>query len=95
MLKIKQLRLEKKESQTYLGKQIGVSLRTIQNYESGDVDVPFKKLDLIAKYYDVSVSYLFSDENSVGPYKRVYPHFRSIPLVAQNTILVSYRSLCL
>src|SRR5690606_4535017 len=29
------------------------------NYESGNVDVPRKKLDLIAKHYDVTVAYLF------------------------------------
>ena len=83
MLKIKELRNKQNESQTALANKIGVSLRTVQNYESGDVDVPFKKLELIAKYYDVSVSYLFSEETSDAPYKRVYPNFRSIPLVTQ------------
>ena len=62
MLKIKYLRNKKKESQTYLANLIGVSLRTIQNYESGKVDVPRKKLDMIAQHYDVSISYLFSEE---------------------------------
>ena len=83
MLKIKELRNKKNESQTALANKIGVSLRTVQNYESGDVDVPLKKLQLIAKHYDVSVSYLFSEDNSGVPYERVYPNFRSIPLVTQ------------
>ena len=62
MHKIRELRNSKKESQTTLSEVIGVSLRTIQNYESGKVDVPTKKLELIAQHYDVSVSYLFSKE---------------------------------
>lgn len=62
MQKIKELRNSKNESQTQLAKVVGVSLRTIQNYESGKVDVPSKNLELIAKHYDVSISYLFSDE---------------------------------
>lgn len=38
---------------------IGVSLRTIQNYEAGKVDIPSKKLELIAQHYSVTVAYLF------------------------------------
>lgn len=59
MLKIKQLRTQKNESQSALAEVIGVSLRTIQNYESGNVDVPMKNLEKIAKHYDVTVAYLF------------------------------------
>jgi transcriptional regulator with XRE-family HTH domain len=64
MLKIKYLRNNKNESQSYLAEIINVSLRTIQNYESGKVDVPTKKLELIAQHYDVSISELFN-ENEV------------------------------
>ena len=62
MLKIKQLRRNNNESQTALSKVIGVSMRTIQNWESGKVDVPSKKLELIAQYYGVTVAYLFKEE---------------------------------
>lgn len=84
MLKIKELRNRENESQTALADKIGVSLRTIQNYESGSVDVPLKKLELIAKHYDVSVSYLFTTENSPSVFKKVHPNFRAIPLVTQH-----------
>ena len=43
------------------GKVIGVSLRTIQNWEAGLTDIPFIKLKLIAQHYSVSVSYLFGE----------------------------------
>ncbi|TXD45871.1 helix-turn-helix domain-containing protein [Polaribacter sp. IC073] len=69
MLKIKQLRKAKNESQTELSKVVGVSLRTIQNYESGGVDIPSKSLEIIAKHYDVSIAYLFSEENDVVNFK--------------------------
>ncbi len=62
MDKIKQLRKSKGESQTQLAEYVGVSLRTIQHYEKGTVDIPFKNLEKIAKHYDVNVSYLFEDE---------------------------------
>lgn len=59
MQSIKKLRRAKNESQKVLAEIIGVSLRTIQHYEAGTVDVSSKKLELIAQHYDVSVSYLF------------------------------------
>lgn len=65
MYKIKYLRNKNNESQTDLSKIIGVSLRTIQNYESGKVDVPLKKLNSIAQHYNVSVSYLFENESEI------------------------------
>lgn len=62
MLKIKELRNKKNESQTDLAKVVGVSLRTIQNYESGKVAVPYKNLEVIAQHYGVTVAYFFTEE---------------------------------
>jgi transcriptional regulator with XRE-family HTH domain len=64
MLRIKELRRSKNQSQTELSKAIGVSLRTIQHWEAETSDVPTKKLREIAQYYDVTVPYLFSGEES-------------------------------
>lgn len=61
MLKIKELRDKHHETQTQLAEVVGVSLRTIQNYEAGTVDVPSKNLKLIAKHYNVDISYFYSD----------------------------------
>ena len=61
MLILKKLRKKNKETQKKLGKVIGVSLRTIQNWEAGLTDIPFKKLKLIAQHYSVSLSYLFGE----------------------------------
>ncbi|GLB47821.1 XRE family transcriptional regulator [Neptunitalea lumnitzerae] len=62
MLKIKELRKEKKESQSDLAEVLGVSLRTIQNYEAGKVAVPYKNLELIAQHYGVTVAQFFTNE---------------------------------
>lgn len=64
MLKIKELRTSKNESQTTLSKVVGVSLRTIQNYEAGKVSVPKDKLEIIAKHYNVTISYLFGESTT-------------------------------
>ena len=72
MLKIKQLRRNNNESQTALSKVIGVSMRTIQNWESGKVDVPSKKLELIAQYYGVTVAYLFKEEEEEEDLKLMF-----------------------
>jgi len=61
MLKIKELRVKNKESQKELSFIVDVSLRTIQNYESGKVSVPNDKLKIIAEHYNVSVANLFDD----------------------------------
>lgn len=59
MRNIKELRKQRKESQSTLASVVGVSLRTIQNYESGDVNIPLNNLKKIAQHYDVPVAYLF------------------------------------
>jgi len=61
MFKIKELRKSNKESQNSLAAIVGVSLRTIQNYEAGKVSVPKDNLEIIAAHYGVSVAYLFDD----------------------------------
>lgn len=63
--RIRELRNKSSESQSDLGDAIGVSLRTIQNYEKGDGNIPMKNLKRIAQHYNVSVSHFFSDTTKV------------------------------
>jgi DNA-binding XRE family transcriptional regulator len=69
MLKIKELRKEKNQSQTSLAQIIGVSLRTIQNYEADNVDIPSKKLELIAQHFNVKVAYLFESIEEIKTFE--------------------------
>ena len=69
MLIIKKLREKKNLTQNDLAQLIGVSLRTISNYENGDVQIPDKKLRAIAKVFNVDVFELlkanFNDDDVI------------------------------
>jgi transcriptional regulator with XRE-family HTH domain len=56
--KLKELRIEKKLSQTDLAKVLNVSQRSISSWETGFRRPDFETLELIAKYFDVSTDYL-------------------------------------
>lgn len=67
MYTIKQLRRKKNISQTELGKQIGVSLRTIQLYERKDANIPIKNLTKIAEFFGLTIAELYMREvNDMG-----------------------------
>jgi len=75
MVIIKQLRRKKKISQTQLGDEIGVSLRTIQLYERKDANIPIKNLTKIAQYFEMTIAELHLREiNDLGePYVKDKP----------------------
>lgn len=58
MNRLKELRQEKGLSQQALGKKIGVSYRTIQNWENGVNSIKQDKAQILADYFGVSVGYL-------------------------------------
>ena len=58
MNRLKELRQEKGLSQQALGKEFGVSYRTIQNWENGVNSIKQDKAQQLADYFDVSVAYL-------------------------------------
>ncbi|MEO2050484.1 MAG: helix-turn-helix domain-containing protein [Allomuricauda sp.] len=64
---IKQLRRKKNISQSELGKEIGVSLRTIQLYERKDANIPIKNLTKIAEYFGLTIAEMYMHEvNDMG-----------------------------
>lgn len=58
MNKLKTLRKEKGLSQQALGKAIGVSYRTVQNWENGVNQIKPDKAQALANYFEVSIGYL-------------------------------------
>ena len=80
MLRIRELRRGKNESQTELAHVIGVALRTIQNYESGSVDVPVNKLKKIAHHYCVTIPYLFGGGEAVKQEIKEVKGFKSLSI---------------
>lgn len=64
---IKQLRRKKNISQSKLGKEIGVSLRTIQLYERKNANIPIKNLTKIANFFDMTIAEMYLQEvNDMG-----------------------------
>nr|WP_299171213.1 helix-turn-helix domain-containing protein [uncultured Allomuricauda sp.] len=64
---IKRLRRSMGISQTHLAEAVGVSLRTIQNYEHKDANIPTKNLSKIATFFDLSIAELHLQEaNEMG-----------------------------
>ncbi|WP_318311165.1 helix-turn-helix domain-containing protein [Flagellimonas crocea] len=64
---IKQLRRKNNISQSKLGKEIGVSLRTIQLYERKDANIPIKNLTKIAEFFGLTIAELYMHEvNDMG-----------------------------
>ena len=64
---IKQLRRKKNISQSQLGKEIGVSLRTIQLYERKNANIPIKNLTKIANFFDMTIAEMYLQEvNDMG-----------------------------
>lgn len=53
--KLKQIRKSKKITQTELGNLLGKSLRTIQKYEYGEIEIPLNIIFKICNLFDVSI----------------------------------------
>lgn len=58
MNRLKELRKEKGLTQKNLSKEIGIPLRTIQNWENGESNIKPEKAELLAEYFNVQISYL-------------------------------------
>ena len=61
---IKQIRKERKLTQSELAKKINKGLRTVQKYESDDINTPTDVLKDIAKALDVGLVDLLYDNNN-------------------------------
>lgn len=65
MNRLKELRKGKGLTQKTFSKEIGIPLRTLQNWENGESNIKPEKAEMLADYFDVNVSYLlgYSDFN--------------------------------
>ena len=66
-MKLKELREERKISQTSLGNYLGVTRSTICQYEKGNRQPDFETLKKLSEYFEVSVDYLIG--NTDNPFK--------------------------
>ena len=57
-LRIRELREEKKLSQTEMSQKMGVSQQTYSRYETHSSEIPLEKLVWLAEFFEVTVDYL-------------------------------------
>ena len=69
MMRIKELREEKKLSQTALAQSVGTSQRNIGRWENGENEPTYSQLVKIADYFGVTIDYLVGREDDFGVVK--------------------------
>ena len=67
--RIKMLRKKKGLSQTELAQMLGKSLRTVQKYETGEIEVSISVISQIAEILETSSTYLFGYESGTTQIK--------------------------
>lgn len=65
-LRIRTLRLERNLTQTDFAKLIFKSLRTVQKYENGEIEINISTANDIARVLDVSASYILGNDDMIS-----------------------------
>ena len=65
--RLRALRKEKKLNQTELATLLGKSLRTVQKYENGDIEISLANINDIAKKLDTTATYLLGYQQDETP----------------------------
>lgn len=65
--RFKKLRLESGYTQKELANKLGISYQSLQKYEKGINKPKFERLEEIAAFFDVSVSYLLGETDTLTP----------------------------
>ncbi len=58
---IKSLRLNKKMSQTELGKQLGYSARTVSDWENGNTEPNITTIKALVNFFDITYEEFFEE----------------------------------
>ena len=66
-LRIRTLRKKKGLNQTEFAKLLDKSLRTVQKYETGEIEVSFSVVNQIAQVLDTTTSYILGIDTDVAP----------------------------
>lgn len=60
-IRLKALRKEKRRTQDDVAKHLNIKRATYSGYERGVIMPPYEKIDILAKYFGVSVDYLMGE----------------------------------
>jgi len=82
--RLRQLREEKRLSQTDLAKEIHISNTTLSDYERGKSAPDYEKLKILAKYYNTTVDYLIGSSNTRNEEKEYTPDEFQFALYEQS-----------
>ena len=78
-MRLKELRISKKLSQSELAKIIGVSGQTILNWENGIYEPKINQLIALSDYFNVTVDYLIERKNTVSTIDILSNTLKKIP----------------
>ncbi len=77
---LKTLRKEKHLTQGQLASYLNTSRSTIAGYETKSRQPDFETLQRLADYFEVSIDFLITGENSIASQKAEYSHINEISL---------------
>ena len=89
--RIKQLRKRKGLNQTELAQMLKKSLRTVQKYETGEIEVSIAVVNQIADLLDTTSTYILGYESSTTQIRRSEEHTSEL----QSHYSISYAVFCL
>jgi len=68
--RIRDLRKEKRYTQTYVANVLQVAQTTYSDYENGRVRIPVNHIVELARFYDISLNYITGVSNIREPFPR-------------------------
>ncbi len=91
---LSELRKEKNLTQDELGEQIGVTNKTVSRWENGNYLPPVEMLQILSKFYDVSINEILNGERiNDSDYKNVSEENVKCALNRSNVIIRKHKKI--
>ena len=91
---LSELRKEKNLTQDELGEQIGVTNKTVSRWENGNYLPPVEMLQILSKFYDVSINEILNGERiNDSDYKKVSEENVKSALNRSNVIIRKHKKI--
>ncbi len=89
-----ELRKEKNLTQDELGEQIGVTNKTVSRWENGNYLPPVEMLQILSKFYDVSINEILNGERiNDSDYKNISEENVKFALNRSNAIISKHKKI--
>ncbi len=91
---LSELRKEKNLTQDELGEQIGVTNKTVSRWENGNYLPPVEMLQILSKFYDVSINEILNGERiNDSDYKKISEENVKSALNRSNVIIRKHKKI--